>query len=317
MLALCLLFLLSGVSVGTFEKAAFEKAQNFIYHWKLVDYNRHGNALSHDYTTLPHSPTQCHEPCSLEGAYASSASHGLLEFNATGKYAGSDMSIHMEADVMNGFFTVWLNGDFTKRFFTDALGRARIPRAIAHIFGGAEINECFALKVEIDRNFVEGFMKHEELKKEHAVERMEHMHEEKCSVDGVEGRQMGPACVRENYDVMSIMLGHAFFKFSTYHEWDGPLDRRPKCANVVHNARLLAPALQSMVESLPDSDYKTGAQNLIVHMAGSEEQTSGGLSIPTFVGMLAGVSIISMIAGFALAHRSQVRNMDSYEGLNE
>merc|ERR1712107_491851 len=164
---------------------------------------------------------------------------------------------------------------------------------------GAKINECFALQTKFDKNFVEGLWKHNELKTEHE---MEHMRWEKCSVDGVEGRQMGGVCFRENYHVMSIKLGHAFLKFSRYQEWDGPLDRRPKCANLVRDARWVAPALQSMVESLPDSDYKTGAQHLIAHMSGAEEQTSGGVSIPTFVGMLAGISLISMIAGFVLAH---------------
>merc|ERR1712013_865383 len=114
-------------------------------------------------------------------------------------------------------------------------------------------------------------------------------------------------------ELKGIEIGrNVLLEFSDYHEWRGPLDPRPECARIVRNAHLVAPALQVMVESLPEGDLKAGAKDLIAHISDTEPQEHDALNIPTFVGMFVafGVSIVSIIAGFVIGQRSQARNID-------
>merc|ERR1712137_810090 len=104
-------------------------------------------------------------------------------------------------------------------------------------------------------------------------------------------------CSRGDYTIMGAQAGPVFLKFSQHHKWFGPLAPRPRCANVVRDARLAAAAL-------PDSEFKTDAQQLIAHMSEGEQPRYGVWKMPVFVVMLAGISVISVIAGFAIGQRS-------------
>jgi hypothetical protein len=308
MLVLCLLLILTGVSVAK----TFEEFENFRYHWKMLGYEHHHN--------IRHYDTHQVRQVSLEGGLASSLSSGLFEFNATGRHAGSQITINLEADILGGSITAWTTVDITRR----SLRHLPIPPHLARFFSGAQMKECIALKINVDRTMMA--RKLEQI--QHLLQRFYGSYVRrarslpKCYLDGVESVSWfgGHLITSSDFTLRAFPLNrHVLLNFSDYHEWTGPLDPRPKCGRTVENARLVAPALQFLVLSLPDGDFKTGVQDLIVDMSDIEQQDQGVLNVPTSVGVFVafGVSIISIIAGFAIGQRSRARNMDSdYETVN-
>jgi len=250
-----------------------------------------------------------------------SASSALAEANATAKWEDSQLTVNVQVDLLRGFFTFWMTGDVSKQLLRNL---HRIPKPSHHaralrfarMLSGAKISECFAVRVEVDKNFLERFLEQARLKREMGYEHIRH--DPTCYVDGVQGYRHGEACLnKDDYRLMGVPVPHGYIKFSGYQEWTGPLDPRPKCANLVENPRWAAPALQFMTEALPESDFKSGAQQLIAHMSGAAQQDDGVINIPTFIGMLAGASLISVIAGFVVGQRRQAPSMDSYDRVNE
>merc|ERR1712007_226178 len=234
---------------------------------------------------------------------------------------GSQFTINLEADVLGGSITAWATVDVTRRL----LRHLPIPPHLAHFLSGAQMKECIALKIKVDGTVMARKLE----QAQHILQRLDGSYmrqaklHPKCYLDGVESVYW----YREAHQITSSDLtwrafplnAHTLLKFSDYLEWTGPLDRRPKCGRTVENARLVAPALQFLVLSLPDGDFKTGVQDLIVDMSDIEQQDQGVLNVPTSVGVFVafGVSIISIIAGFAIGQRSRARNMDSdYETVN-
>merc|ERR1712137_698774 len=242
-------------------------------------------------------------PINVEGTVANSLQNALLEVNATARYGASHVKIEAEVDKINGFFTVWLSGDVSRGLFGMLLSKIKNNRLRQQlsVLHGAEFKECLALQTKIDKNFMEKMVEHTKVRLEYVVE---HAHYSPCSVDGVKGRWINQMCSRGDYTIMGAQAGPVFLKFSQHHKWFGPLAPRPRCANVVRDARLAAPALQFMTEALPDSEFKTDAQQLIAHMSEGEQPRYGVRKMPVFVVMLAGISVISVIAGFAIGQRS-------------
>lgn len=295
MSVLAVLFLVASVATfgwGDFSHHDLVEAEDFKYHWKVVgDTHSH-----HHFSTYP-------LPINVEGTFAKSAQNALLEANATARYGASHIKIEAEFDMIDGFFTVWLSGDVSTRLFGMLL-RKIAPlhqRQLSRVLHGADFKECLAVQTKIDKNLMERMVEHAKLRKEHELE---HTHYTPCYVDGVKGRWIGRGCVRGDLVLMGVQAGPVFLKFSHHHKWFGPLAPRPRCANVVRDARLAAPALQFMTEALPDSDFKTDAQQLIAHMSEGEQPRYGVWKMPVFVVMLAGISVISVIAGFAIGQRS-------------
>jgi len=178
------------------------------------------------------------------------------------------------------------------------------------------MKECIALKINIDRDRTMIARKLEQMRnKIHILyEAMGFAHPPKCYLNGVKSICMGDDLVFElGLKLRAFATPHGLLKFSDYQEWKGPLEASPKCGRTVENVRLVAPALQFMALSLPDSEFKAGVQDLIADMSDIEQQDQGALNIPTSVGVFVafGVSIISIIAGFALGQRSRARNLDS------
>jgi len=298
MSVLIVLFLVA--SVATFgwgdisHHDLVKKAENFKYDWKLVHAGIHGR---HHFVTAPaYSRTS-----TLEGTIASSTQNGLFEANATARVGDSHIKIEAELDLFDGFFTVWSSGKLSGRYFARLLRHLRLPPQFDRVLHGAEFKECLALQTKIDKNLVERMVEHAKLRKEYVIE---HTHYTPCYVDGIKGKWIGVRCFYGDFVLMDIQVGHLFLKFSHHHEWFGPLAPRPRCANVVRDARLAAPALQFMTEALPDSEFKTDAQQLIAHMSEGEHPRYGVWKMPLFVGMLAGISVISVIAGFVIGQRS-------------
>lgn len=297
MLALC--FLLFSSVLGA---TPWEKAVNSRGHWKVTGYHTEG----HHFTTYP-------SPWSIEGMLAHSSASALLEANATASYEGSHLTINVQVDVLRGFFTFWITGDVTRQILRN---RLPLPPPVVHLLSGARISECFALHLELSRKFVERFLEHARTQRDMELSFVRW--NPKCYVDGVEGYMVGNACLsKQDYTVLGMEFNGVFIKFWGQQEWKGPLDHRPSCANIHKNAQWAVPALQFMMESLPDSDFKRGAQHLIADMSGAEQQDSGVMNIPTFIGILAGVSLVSVITGFVIGQRSVAQSMDSYESVNE
>merc|ERR550537_100029 len=134
-----------------------------------------------------------------------------------------------------------------------------------------------------------------------------------CYLDGVESICLGDHLVfTSGLEFKAFVNRHVLLKFSDYQAWKGPLDSRPVCGRTVDNVRLVAPVLQFMALSLPDSEFKAGVQDLIADMSDIEQQDQGALNIPTAVGVFVfGVWIISIIASFALGQRCRAQNLDS------
>lgn len=306
MLAFWLLFF----SSRAFGASTFEEAENSRCHWRYTsDHHRESLNGTSYFTTYPTTGSW-----TIDGMWAYSAASELAEANATASWEGSQLTVNIQVDLLRGFVTYWLTGDVSKELL---MKLHRIPKLsrVVRLISGAKFSECFALRVKVDRNFLERFLEQARLIRERGFEHLRYS--PRCYVDGVEGYRHGEACYNANdYTIMGVMFPAGFIKFSGYEEWMGPLDPRPKCANLVENPRWAAPALQFMTEALPDSDFKSGAQQLIAHMSGAEQQDDGVMSIPTVVGVLAGVSLISVIAGFVIGQRSQAHNMDSYQRVN-
>jgi len=251
-------------------------------------------------------------PLSLEGGLESSLSKGLFHFNATGRFAGSQFTINLEADVLEGSISAWTTVDVSKRL----LRHLHLPHHLSRFFSGAQMKECIALKINIDRDRTMIARKLEQMRnKIHILyEAMGFAHPPKCYLNGVKSICMGDDLMFElDLKLRAFATPHGLLKFSDYQEWKGPLEASPKCGRTVENVRLVAPALQFMALSLPDSEFKAGVQDLIADMSDIEQQDQGALNIPTSVGVFVafGVSIISIIAGFALGQRSRARNLDS------
>jgi hypothetical protein len=301
-LVLCLLLTVTGVSVADLS----DEWENFRYHWKLYgsDYrrgwqNHNGHLNTHQL------------PVSIEGDLETSLSSGLFHFNATGSLAGSQATINVEADILGGSITAWTTVDVTRRL----LRHLPLPHHFARFFSGAQMKDCISLKINADRTMIARKLEQIRQRIHHVWEAFAFSVPPKCYLDGVKS-----ICVGDHFlFTLGLKLRafvanrHALLKFSDYQEWKGPLDSRPECGRTVDNVRLVAPALQFMALSLPDSEFKAGVQDLIADMSDIEQQDQGALNIPTAVGVFVafGVSIISIIAGFALGQRSRVRNLDS------
>lgn len=303
MLVLYLLLIGTGVSVDFSDEW-----ENFRYHWKLFGSDfRRGWHLNNGHLNT-------HQlPLSVEGVLESSLSSGLFHWNATGRFAGSQFTINLEADILEGSISAWTTVDVSKRL----LRHLHLPHHLGHFFSGAQMKECIALKINVDRDRTMIARKLEQIRnKIHRMyEAISFSVPPKCYLNGVKSICMGDYGMFDlGLKLRALALGrHGLLKFSDYHEWKGPLEARPKCGRTVENVRLVAPALQFMALSLPDSEFKAGVQDLIADMSDIEQQDQGALSIPTSVGVFVafGVSIISIIAGFALGQRSRARNLDS------
>jgi len=280
--------------------------ENFRYDWKLFgsDYRP---GWSHNNGHLNTHPF----PLSVEGALESSLSSGLFHWNATGSYAGSQFTINLEADVLGGSITAWTTVDVSKRL----LRHLPLPRHVARFFSGAQMKDCIALKINVDRTMMARKLEQIRHKVHRVFEAMAFSVPPKCYLDGVKSICMGDHFITSlGLKLRAFAINnHALLKFSDYKEWTGPLESRPKCGRTVENARLVAPALQFMALSLPESDFKAGVQDLIADVSDIEQQDQGDLNISTAVGVFVafGVSIISIIAGFVLGQRSRARNLDS------
>jgi hypothetical protein len=295
MLALC--FLLFSSVLGA---TPWEKAVNSRGHFFVESYHLQGD----HFTTYP-------APLSIEGMLAHSSASALLEANATASFGGSHLTINVQADILRGFFSFWVTGDVTRQIL-----RHHLPPPLMHLISGARFSECFALHLGVSRMLVERFLERIRTRQEMQLSFLTYY--PTCFVDGVEGYRIGTACLsKQDYTILGFAVGRVFIKFEGQQEWKGPLDHRPSCANVDTDARWAAPALQFLVESLPDSDFKKGAQHLIADMSEPEQQDSSVMNIPTFIGILAGVSLVSVITGFAIGQRSEAQSMDSYESVNE
>jgi len=233
---------------------------------------------------------------------------------ATARYKGSHVTLNVQLDPLHGFVTFWLTGDISRQILRNH--NLHLP-PLSRLFSGAKFKECFALQLNVPRIVVERFA---ERVHTHREMELSFLHwNPKCYVDGVEGYSKGGMCLsKADYTLLGWKINNNLYvKFSGTKEWKGPLDPRPACANVVENDRVATPALQIMMESLPDSDFKRGAQQLFADMSDAKQQDSGVMNVPTFIGIVAGFSLVSVIVGFAIGQRTQAYNMDSYERVNE